>query len=137
MLGRLIVQTTAEGIDLIGIGCVVYGLELARADLKFEVWMIAAVVKDVAGTEKIRVFSWPREAELVDVAFNAEVAGEVKGSIDGEALDEGAGGAPIGETVNSDGWAVGACDGKAATELGNASTRCSGSRLGVRPACQA
>jgi hypothetical protein len=112
-------------------------LKTAEAPLEFKVRMIAAaVVKDVARAEEIRVFSGPGEAEFVDVTFDAKVTGEIKGSIDGEARDDGAGGAAVGEALDGDGWAVGACYGKAAAELGDAESRGGGSGLSVRPACK-
>ena|ERR1700722_6946824 len=99
--------------------------------------MVAVVMKDIAGAKEIRVFSGSGEAELVDVTCNAKMSGEIKASVDAEARDDGTGGAAIGETVNSNRWTVGARYGKAGSKLGDAKTRCSGNRLGMRPDCQA
>ena len=73
----------------------------------------------------------------MDIAGDAQVIGEVEGSIDAEACNDRAGGAVIGEVLNRDGWAVGAGKRKAASELGYPSTLCSRPGLGVRPACEA
>ena len=79
------VQPAAEGIDFVGVGSVVLRLKAAEAALEFEIGIVVMVVKDVARPEKVRVFSGSREAELVDVALDAQVPAEIKGSIDGEA----------------------------------------------------
>jgi hypothetical protein len=129
------VHAAAKRINLIGVRGVELCLKPAEAALEFEVGVVPlAKTKNVAGAEEIGVFPWSGEAELMDVARNPEVIGEVKASVNGEARDDGSRGATVGNSLSDDRGAVGTCHGKAPSELSNAkTTRGGGFGLGVRP----
>jgi hypothetical protein len=87
------VQAASKSIDFIGIGGGGEGtseIEASKSGEGFGIGINAAMVKHITWADKVGVFSdvtRSDEADIVDITFDADVPGEIKGSIHAETFD--------------------------------------------------